>query len=113
MFFFVSKGIHNYHVYKEIILILIFLINGCKTYLNEVEIKQLVTGKVTASQLSDEAICKILQSADIPSVTRQMWYRGINCRKSAQPLVSWELPDLDENFTIKREYQKNYKESFK
>ena len=85
-----------------------FLLIGCKTYLDEVELKQLVTGKVKASQLSDKAICKILQSADIPSVTRQMWYRGINCRKSAQPLVSWELPDLDENFTIKREYQKNY-----
>ena len=93
---------------KVILLILIFLINGCKTYLNEVELKQLVTGKVTASQLSDEAICKILQTADIPSVTRQMWYRGINCRKSAQPLVSWKLPDLNENFNIKREYQINY-----
>ena len=34
-------------------------------------------------KLSDEAICKILQSADIASVTRQMWYRGINFRKSA------------------------------
>ena len=85
-----------------------FLLIGCKTYLNEVELKQLVTGKVTASQLSDEAICKILQSADIPSVTRQMWYRGINCRKTTQPLVSWKLPDLDKNFTIKREYQINY-----
>ena len=85
-----------------------FLLTGCKTYLNEVELKQLVTGKVTASQLSDDAICKILQRADIPSVTRQMWYRGLDCRKSAQPLISWELPDLDENFTIKREYQKNY-----
>ena len=92
----------------RLLILATFLLIGCKTYLDEVELKQLVTGKVKASQLSDKAICKILQSADIPSVTRQMWYRGINCRKSAQPLVSWELPDLDENFTIKREYQKNY-----
>ena len=87
---------------KVILLILIFLINGCKTYLNEVELKQLVTGKVTASQLSDEAICKILQTADIPSVTRQMWYRGINCRKSAQPLSFLEASGFKWEFQYKK-----------
>ena len=85
-----------------------FLLTGCKTYVNEVELKELSTGKVTASQLSDDAICKILQRADIPSVTREMWYRGLDCRKSAQPLVSWEPPDIEENFAIEKEYQKNY-----
>jgi len=90
------------------LIIVTFFLTGCKTYLNEVELKELMTGKVTASQLSDDAICKILQRADIPSVTRQMWNRGLDCRKSAQPLVSWEPPDIEENFAIENEYQKNY-----
>ena len=85
-----------------------FLLTGCKTYVNEVELKELISRKVTASQLSDDAICKILQRADLPTVTREMWDRGLDCRKSAQPLVSWEPPDIEEYFAIEREYQKNY-----
>ena len=85
-----------------------FLLTGCKTYVNEVELKELISRKVTASQLSDDAICKILQRADLPTVTREMWDRGLDCRKSVQPLVSWEPPDIEEYFAIEREYQKNY-----
>ena len=83
-----------------------FLLTGCKTYVNEVELKELITGKVTASQLSDDAICKILQRADIPSVTREMWDRGLDCRKSAQPLVSWKPPNIEENFAIVKRISK-------
>jgi len=85
-----------------------FLLTGCKTYVNEVAINELISGEVKASQLSDDAICKILQRADVPTVTREMWDRGLDCRKSAQPLVSWQPPNIEENFTIERQYQKNY-----
>ena len=36
------------------LIIVTFFLTGCKTYLNEVELKELMTGKVTASQLSDD-----------------------------------------------------------
>ena len=86
----------------------IFSLTGCKTYVNQVELKEVISGKVLASQLSDDAICRILERADIPKVTREMWDRGLECRKSAQPLVSWEPPNIEENFAVERQYQKNY-----
>jgi len=90
------------------LIIVTFFLTGCKTYLNEVGIKEIITGKVPAYKLSDEAICKVLQRVDLPSVVKEMNNRGLNCRKSAQPLALWEPPKLEENFVTEKEYQEKY-----
>ena len=69
-------------------------------------LKDLITQKIKAEDLSDEKLCLSLKHLDLPSTFYEMQRRGLSCLHSSIPQENWYLPTRDEAFKYLREYQK-------
>ena len=69
-------------------------------------LKDLITQKIKAEDLSDEKLCLSLKYLDLPSTFYEMQRRGLSCLHSSIPQENWYLPTRDEAFKYLREYQK-------
>ena len=71
--------------------------------------KDLVTKKITASELSDEELCLSLNFLDLPSTFYEHQKRSLDCLTIKNPQKGWSMPTRDEAFKHLKQYQKIYK----
>ena len=72
-------------------------------------LKNLVTKKITASELSDEDLCLSLKFLDLPSTFYEHQKRGLDCLAIKNPQKGWVMPTRDEAFKYLKQYKRIYK----
>jgi len=72
-------------------------------------LRDLVTKKILANELSDEDLCRSLKFLDLPSTFYEHQKRGLDCLEIKNPQKAWKMPTRKEAFKHIKLYQKKYK----
>ena len=72
-------------------------------------LKDLVTKKIAAGELSDEDLCLSLKFLDLPSTFYEHQKRGLDCLAIKNPQKRWAMPTRDEAFKYLKQYKRIYK----